>query len=477
MGLPSGAAGGSQQQQQAPQQQQQQRLPQVQSQGARSGRSARQLRNLSEIMAAEAGRLDDSDADEEEQQPDGDGAAAAAAGPASQAADGGEGVHEGGTGLLVCGFSRDGTHIVAGGNDCNVYVWQWDVPQPAAGAATPQPQQQAPGRRRQSGGTPGSAGAPAGQLPADGLEAVRAQQAAAPPPPAQRQQEQQPRRSPAGTLRRSPAAAAAAAGDGEAPWPVPREVCQLKGHRNDVVLLQFSHDGERAATGSKDGSVRVWRRPRRWRKKPQAWEQEVRPWRPYYRPLPAGWLAGWSRRCLLTWHFPALPCAHPLPPLPGHLCGAARPGSHQGGSAEAPPAARALHRPNRVDGGRPAVRASWRPAAVGLRLPRECSVHRIAACCCAAAACSALARIPEPRISLSHATCRLIVSVTDYGVRVLAMPSGQLLHHLTMHTSAYAWLVLNCSCPAAGCCCALECWPLLRLAMRSFQPEPPHLLS
>jgi WD40 repeat protein len=34
-------------------------------------------------------------------------------------------------------------------------------------------------------------------------------------------------------------------------------VCQLKGHRNDVILLQWSHCGQQLATGSKDGSVRV----------------------------------------------------------------------------------------------------------------------------------------------------------------------------------------------------------------------------
>lgn len=30
--------------------------------------------------------------------------------------------------------------------------------------------------------------------------------------------------------------------------------------------------------------------------------------------------------------------------------------------------------------------------------------------------------------------CRLVVSVTDYGIRVLAMPGGQVLHHLKLHT-------------------------------------------
>ena len=42
-----------------------------------------------------------------------------------------------------------------------------------------------------------------------------------------------------------------------ASWPQPEEVCSLAGHRHDVLLLQFSHDGQGIATGSKDGSVRV----------------------------------------------------------------------------------------------------------------------------------------------------------------------------------------------------------------------------
>ena len=40
-------------------------------------------------------------------------------------------------------------------------------------------------------------------------------------------------------------------------WPEPHEVCRLGGHVNDVLLLQFSHDGQSIATGSKDGTIRV----------------------------------------------------------------------------------------------------------------------------------------------------------------------------------------------------------------------------
>lgn len=40
-------------------------------------------------------------------------------------------------------------------------------------------------------------------------------------------------------------------------WPVPREVCRLEGHKNDVMLLMFSPDSKAIATGSKDGFLRV----------------------------------------------------------------------------------------------------------------------------------------------------------------------------------------------------------------------------
>lgn len=32
-------------------------------------------------------------------------------------------------GLLCCSFSPDSQWIVAGGNNCNVYVWQWNLPE------------------------------------------------------------------------------------------------------------------------------------------------------------------------------------------------------------------------------------------------------------------------------------------------------------------------------------------------------------
>jgi hypothetical protein len=133
----------------------------------------------------------------------------------------------------------------------------------------------------------------------------------------------------------------AAAAVDEAPWPAPLEVCQLKGHRNDVVLLQFSHDGERVATGSKDGSVRVWRRPPRRRRRAAAWEQEVT--------------------------FAVLP------------------------DPEAIKEARRRRRP---------------PPAPSI-----------------------------DQLSWTADDQRLVVSVTDHGIRVLAMPGGEVLHHLKLHTS------------------------------------------
>jgi hypothetical protein len=161
-----------------------------------------------------------------------------------------EGERDGGggaSGLLVCGFSPDGTHIVAGGNDCSVYIWQWALPaeqqQPPAGAPAvaaglrSPPAVGASGRQRQE--REQGAGAPHQAAPsraADGGEPAEDAGSA-------QGGEQPPGGSPQG-------------GDA-APWPQPRELCQLRGHRNDVVLLQFSHGGDRVATGSKDGTVRV----------------------------------------------------------------------------------------------------------------------------------------------------------------------------------------------------------------------------
>lgn len=110
-------------------------------------------------------------------------------------------------GLLVCGFSPDGSHIVAGSNDCHIYAWFWDI----------------------------AAAADKGKAAAkQAFYNVVSQQDAA--------------------RNLEPAAAI----DLEAAdWPEPQEVCRLGGHVNDVLLLQFSHDGQCIATGSKDGTMRV----------------------------------------------------------------------------------------------------------------------------------------------------------------------------------------------------------------------------
>ena len=110
-------------------------------------------------------------------------------------------------GLLVCGFSPDGSHIVAGCNDCHIYAWFWDI----ASAADK-----------------GKAAAK------QGFYNVVSEQDA--------------------VRNLDPAAAV----DLDAvDWPEPQEICRLGGHVNDVLLLQFSHDGQSIATGSKDGTMRV----------------------------------------------------------------------------------------------------------------------------------------------------------------------------------------------------------------------------
>lgn len=50
-------------------------------------------------------------------------------------------------------------------------------------------------------------------------------------------------------------------GEGEgADWTAaeaPTELCRLAGHKNDILLLQFSHDCGAFGTGSRDGTLRV----------------------------------------------------------------------------------------------------------------------------------------------------------------------------------------------------------------------------
>lgn len=97
--------------------------------------------------------------------------------------------------LFVCSFSPDGTYLVAGANDCTCYVWAWE----------------------QFGASKTSNLLYGSREPERSLEE-------------------------------------------EHKWlkaPRPTELCRLPGHKNDVLLLQFSHDGNTFATGSRDGAVRV----------------------------------------------------------------------------------------------------------------------------------------------------------------------------------------------------------------------------
>ncbi|KAK9840988.1 hypothetical protein WJX81_004207 [Elliptochloris bilobata] len=144
-------------------------------------------------------------------------------------------------GMLVCAFSPDGAHIVAGAGDCHVYVWGWNLPP----AAHPSPNPATSARAH-----PGASAA----------------------------------------LRHAPASAS------EAPLLVtecspPAPLVRLGGHRHDVLLLLFSHDGAGFATGSKDGTVRVWRQA----------QQRARPRsaaaKPCAEPLLGSWGVAWVAAC------------------------------------------------------------------------------------------------------------------------------------------------------------------------------------
>lgn len=47
-------------------------------------------------------------------------------------------------------------------------------------------------------------------------------------------------------------------GKGTSDSPVCYQVCELRGHCNDVVFVEFSHEGDKIATASKDGSAKLW---------------------------------------------------------------------------------------------------------------------------------------------------------------------------------------------------------------------------
>ena len=301
------------------------------------------------------------------------------AGPSTVTADGG-------LRLLVCGFSRDGRHIVAGASDCNVYVWRWAVPgtDGDAGAAVdpaqlPMQQEQQQQQQQQQL----VAGAAAAATTGNG------ESSQVPPPVAA-----EPEASPS-----EPAAAAAAVAapnsgsDGPPPrrrltppaqpasggmWPAPEEACRLVGHRNDVILLQFSNDGQRFATGSKDGTVRVWRQPARAGRRSRSWEQEA-----------------------------AMAC----PP-----------------TEEAIKEARRRRRP------------PPNPTIDQARERREAALLR--ACCVLPVRHPAVLLLtpvciftpPRKQIAWTADDAQLVVSVTDHSVRVFDMPLGRLVHRLVGHT-------------------------------------------
>ena len=159
-------------------------------------------------------------------------------------------------GMLVCSFSPDGAFIVAGAGDCHIYVWRWDVSPPSVPASA---NHSAGAQPTTMGSTPGPSAAH-GEQPAS---------AAAAPAPERNVEGQAPAaeglpRVVAGAevsallgqgLSRVTAGAEASALAAECAAPVP--LCRLGGHRHDVLLLLFSHDGAGFATGSKDGTVRV----------------------------------------------------------------------------------------------------------------------------------------------------------------------------------------------------------------------------
>ncbi|KAK9831147.1 hypothetical protein WJX74_004971 [Apatococcus lobatus] len=120
--------------------------------------------------------------------------------------------------LLVCSFSPDSTFIAAGCSDSHVYIWHWDIQI---------------GTRSRSPGKP--------LVHSDHTLSADVEHA-----DAERDREKQ-------------------------QWTQPQEMCRLPGHTGPVMMLQFSHDGLSIATGSKDGSVQVWRQPMRGGKRLQTW--------------------------------------------------------------------------------------------------------------------------------------------------------------------------------------------------------------
>ena len=68
-------------------------------------------------------------------------------------------------GLLVCSFSRDGSYIAAGSNDCSTYVWHWDLGGADAGSSATKPQPAGDVYGQTTAAAPSPANPPSGQLP------------------------------------------------------------------------------------------------------------------------------------------------------------------------------------------------------------------------------------------------------------------------------------------------------------------------
>ena len=117
---------------------------------------------------------------------------------------------EGATQLLNCQFSPTGNYMAAGGSDCCTYIWTWDV--------NPE----------------GHVAVPGWKLPGRGKGMVHV-----------------------GNVPSEADVARMSRWWGDREWPRVEEVVRLDG-MHDVILVGFSHGGERLATAAKDGVLRVY---------------------------------------------------------------------------------------------------------------------------------------------------------------------------------------------------------------------------
>lgn len=187
-------------------------------------------------------------------------------------------------GFFCCSFSPDGTFIVAGGNDCNAYVWFWDVgPFGSKGGG-----RQAAARAAVIQNCVAPSGTTTSQANGTGSEAVKTEEGEEPEEGGSNGNMDTNNAVGAGSSngagrsrdggRSSGGGASAGAGAGPASvasavpktgaeitehwlpgreWPAPAELVKLEGHKNDINFLQFNHSGNAVATGALDGCVRV----------------------------------------------------------------------------------------------------------------------------------------------------------------------------------------------------------------------------